>query len=311
MLEIIRLSGFLARVPLQEKLPLLEHLHNEMGNFYSVKELCEALEVARGTFYNHIFRRADSQKYQDEKMHLMLNIKQIFDDGGQRYGAGKIRAVLAGTGQQVSTKRVSSIMRELGLQSVRTDAKKFYIKLQHRKKRNLLQRHFTADRPNQVWVIDITYFKINNSRVYLCTIIDLFSRRVVGYRISHSASTRLVTSTFRKAYAERGNPTELTFHRDRGGQNTSLIHLRNFCKIATSSNLFQRSAAHMTMQQRSPLCNVQKEEAYRREYTSERHFQKCVEEYIQFYNEGRPHQTLDYKTPQAFEAAHEGNYIGK
>lgn len=56
MLEIIRLSGFLARAPLQEKLPLLEHLHNEMSDFYNIKELCEVLEVARGTFYNHIFR---------------------------------------------------------------------------------------------------------------------------------------------------------------------------------------------------------------------------------------------------------------
>ena len=98
MLGIIRLSGFLARVPLQEKLPLLEYLHNEMGDFYSVKELCAALGVARGTFYNHIFRLADPQKYQDEKIQLMLRIKQIFDDRVQRYGAGKIRAVLAGTG---------------------------------------------------------------------------------------------------------------------------------------------------------------------------------------------------------------------
>ena len=125
------------------------------------------------------------------KMQLMLSIQQIFDDREQRYDAGKICAVLAGTGQEVSTKRVSPMMQEFGLQSVRTDAKKFYIKLQHRKKRNLLQRHFTVDRPNQVWVSDITYFKINNSRVYLCTIIDLFSRRVVGYRISHSANAGL------------------------------------------------------------------------------------------------------------------------
>ena len=311
MLEIIRLSGFLARVPLQEKLPLLEHLHNEMGNFYTVKELCEALEVARGTFYNHIFRRADPQKYQDEKMQLMLNIKQIFDDSEQRYGAGKIRAVLAGTGQQVSTKRVSSIMQELGLQSVRTDAKKFYIKLQHRKKRNLLQRHFTADRPNQVWVSDITYFKINNARVYLCIIIDLFSRRVVGYRIAHSASTRLVTTTFRKAYAERGNPTELTFHSDRGGQYIS----DTFSKLLQNCHVKQSFSAsgcpYDNAAAESFFATFKKEEAYRREYTSERHFQKCVEEYIRFYNEVRPHQTLDYKTPQAFEAARGRDFIEK
>lgn len=63
MREIIRLSGFLARVALQEKLPLLEYLYNEMDDLYSAKELCEALEAAHGTFYNHIFRRADPQKY--------------------------------------------------------------------------------------------------------------------------------------------------------------------------------------------------------------------------------------------------------
>lgn len=70
MLEIIRLSGFLARVPLQKKLPLLEHLHNEMGNFYTIKELCEALEVARDTFYNHIFRRADPQNIKMKKLSI-------------------------------------------------------------------------------------------------------------------------------------------------------------------------------------------------------------------------------------------------
>ena len=104
-------------------------------------------------------------------------------------------------------------MLELGLQNACTDAKKFYGKLQQRKNRNLLQ-HVTADCPNQVWFSDITYFKIKNMRVYLWAIIDLFSCGGVRCRVSHSASTRLVTTTFRKAHAERGNPTKRTFHSD-------------------------------------------------------------------------------------------------
>ena len=208
-LSIIQLSGYLSKVPLQDKLATLEHFNNEMSDLYSVHELCEALDVSRGTFYNHIFRRADRSKYESEKAQLMLKVKQIFDDSEQRYGADKIRTVLAESGLRISAKRVLSIMQELGLHSIRTDAKKVY-KNQMRKKQNLLHRKFTTNHPNQVWVSDITYFKIKNAWVYLCAIIDLFSRKVVGYRVSRAASTRLVTTTFRNAYAERGYPQSLT-----------------------------------------------------------------------------------------------------
>lgn len=78
----------------------------------------------------------------------MLKIKQIFDDSEQRYGANKIRTVLVKNGMHVSTKRVSAIMRELGLYSIRTDAKKLYKTQQQRKKQNLLNREFNADHPN-------------------------------------------------------------------------------------------------------------------------------------------------------------------
>lgn len=309
-LAIIRQTGYLSRMPLQEKLAALERLYNQPENSFSVHELCEALDVARGTFYNHIFRRADRSKYESEKAQLMLKVKQIFDDSEQRYGADKIRTVLAESGLRISTKRISSIMQELGLHSIRTDAKKVY-KNQMRKKQNLLRRKFTADHPNQVWVSDITYFKIKNAWVYLCAIIDLFSRKVVGYRVSRTASTRLVTTTFRRAYAERGYPQSLTFHSDRGGQYISAA----FSKLLQQYGVKQSFSASGT-----PLDNAvaetffatfKKEEAYRREYTSERHFRKSVDEYIRFYNEIRPHQTLKYKTPQAFEAAYQGNYIEK
>ena len=89
-LSIIQLSGYLSKVPLQDKLATLEHFHNEMSDLYSVHELCEALNVSRGTFYNHIFRRADRSKYESEKAQLMLKVKQIFDDSGMAL----IRSVL-------------------------------------------------------------------------------------------------------------------------------------------------------------------------------------------------------------------------
>lgn len=158
-MEIIRLSGCLGAVPLRKRLEMLEEIYRKEELSYSVHELCEALGVARGTFYNHIFRRVDRSDKDRENEELMLKVRQIFDDSQQRYGADKIKAVLGQSGVQVSVKRVSTIMRELDLRSVRTDAKKQYKKNQRTMKKNLVERDFSAAHPNQIWVSDITYLR--------------------------------------------------------------------------------------------------------------------------------------------------------
>ena len=102
-LEIIRLTGYILNVPLQKKLVFLESLYQKPDNPYSVYELCEALDVARGTFYNHIFRRADRSKRDQEQARLMRLVQQVFDDSAQRFGAEKIRIALTESGIRVST----------------------------------------------------------------------------------------------------------------------------------------------------------------------------------------------------------------
>ena len=300
-MEIIKASGYLSRVPLQEKLVTLEGIYKQENNPYSVYELCEALDVARGTFYNHIFRRADRSKREKEQQELMLKVQQIFDDNQQRFGAEKIRAVLAQNGIRVSTKRISAIMRELDLHSIRTDAKKQYKKRQQNAKRNLLARNFTAERPNQIWVSDFTYFKLKNYMVYLCVIIDLYAHMIVGYRVSRNASTNMVTTTFRNAYQDRGKPKHLIFHDDRGKQYTSNAFMQLLQKngVKQSFSASQRPCDNAVAE--SFFSAFKQEEAYRREYTSERSFCKSVEQFVRFYNEDRPHQTLKYQTPKAVE----------
>lgn len=217
-MEIIHHSGYLSSVPLQKKLATLEELYNRPDNPYSVHELCDALGVARGTFYNHIFRRAERSKYEKEQTQLRLKVKQAFDDSEQRFGAEKIRIVLADGGIHVSKKRILAIMQEMGLSSVRIDAKRQFKRKQQYEKQNLLKREFAAGHPNQIWVSDITYFKIKSYWVYLCIILDLYSRKIVGWRVSRNMSTNLVTATFKAAFQERGQPQNLTFHSDRGKQ---------------------------------------------------------------------------------------------
>lgn len=164
-----------------------------------------------------------------------------------------------------------------------------------------------------------TEFKVKAIRRYekgesikeLCKELNISQSRVVGYRISRTASTQLVTTTFRDAYAKRGNPKNLTFHSDRGGQYISDALSKLLQQFGVKQSFSATVRPHDNAVAEAFFATFKKEEAYRREYTSEKHFRKSVDEYIRFYNEVRPHQTLKYKTPQGFEAAYDGNYIEK
>jgi Transposase and inactivated derivatives len=299
LLEIIKLSNAISNIPLQRKLEILADLHDKF-NQYSIHELCDALDVARGTFYNHIFRRADRSKYLQEQAELTLQVQQIFDDSKQRFGAEKIRIILAEHDIRVGKRRVQDIMNELGLRSIRGDAKRNYQKIQEYKK-NYLQQDFTASRTNQTWVSDITYFKVNNYGIYFCMILDLFSRKIVGHRVSRKSSTHLVTSTFKDAFSARDRPEGLTFHSDRGGQyiSNTFHQLLQQCGVRQSFSATGRP--HDNAVAEAFFATFKKEEAYRRDYSSEQDFRKSVDQYIQFYNNVRPHKTIGYKTPERFE----------
>ena len=110
-------------------------------------------------------------------------------------------AVLSAQGIPTSPKYVRDLMQEMGLQSITRYSKRDYQKGKLlAKKQNLLQRQFQADEPNRVWVSDVTCSKINDKYLYVCAILDLFSRKVVAYRVSPKYSTYLITSTFRQAF---------------------------------------------------------------------------------------------------------------
>lgn len=165
-------------MPRRKRLEILARLHEQFEQ-YSVHELCEALSISRGTFYNHIFRKADRTEYLQRQRELMLQVQRIFDDSQQRFGAEKIRVILAENGICVGKKRIRQIMRELDLTSIRENAKSGYRSRQEYLKRNLVNQEFSVTRPNEIWASDITYFKIKGYAVYLCVIIDLSSRKVV------------------------------------------------------------------------------------------------------------------------------------
>ena len=301
--EILQKVSCTASAPLQEKLQELSKLYGQ----YSVHALCEALCVSRGTFYNHIFRRKEVTAYDKRKSEMRKHIKAVFDESHQRFGANKIAAVLSTQGISTSSKYVRELMQEMGLQSITRYSKRDYQKGKRlAKKQNVLQRQFKADEPNRVWVSDVTCFKINDKYLYICVILDLFSRKVVAYRVSPKNSTYLITSTFRQAYQNRNAPQSLMFHSDQGAQYTS----KTFCKLLRMNKVVQSFSApgqpHDNAVMESFFSFMKREEIYRTHYKSEQQFAKSVDNYIEFYNTQRPHSTLNYKTPDQFEAIYEG-----
>lgn len=261
--------------------------------------------MARGTFYNHIFRRADRRGREKEQAELMLKVQQIFDDSSQRYGAEKIRIALADSGIRVGKRRIIAIMKELDLQSVRPEAKQQFKKRQQEQKKNWLERNFTAQRPNQTWVSDITYFRVGGYWLYLCIILDLYSRRIIGFKISKNASTNLATATFRAAYEERGRPKDLTFHSDRGTQYTSKAMTALLQKCGVRRSFSATAKPHDNAVAETFFATFKKEEAYRREYTSENSFRKSVQRFIQL---KMVRQTLKTVAAQRLQGASERPY---
>ena len=186
-IEIIKRSGFLREIPLQRRLEFALNLYNQNAG-YTPRELYEAMDIAKGTFYYRLNHSAEVSEKERGKYALMLKIHEIFEDSNQIFGAEKIRAMLAREGIRVSNKRVSALMREMGLESVRVDAKKQYQLREKNARQNLIQRNFKVIKPNQVWVSDITAFK-NQRKVVL----PLHCHRSVfsqGHRIPRVAKVK-------------------------------------------------------------------------------------------------------------------------
>jgi len=298
MIEILKKVQCTATSPTKEKLTELEQLHGQ----YSVHLLCEALDVPRGTFYNHIFRnKRENNSYQFRRNQLSEQIKQVYDESNQIFGAKKIRAVLSERGIITSDRMVAELMGEMNISSIRSGAKKHYKRLHSEKKKDELQLNFNVTAPNTVWVSDTTYFRLKGKAYYICAILDLYSRKVIAHKVSLKHSAQLITGTFKTAYTNRTPATGLIFHSDRGVQYTS----HSFQKLLKSCNVVQSFSPsgrpyHNAVME-SFFSSVKREELYRTNYHSVQEFKECLNRYIDFYNTNRPHTTLHFKTPNAYE----------
>ena len=298
IIEIMQKVFDVENIPTQIRLEELERLYGE----YNVHNLCDALMVPRGTFYNHIKRnKRDNAWYAKRRESLREEIQKIYYDKHQIYGSPKIAATLRSRGIKITEGMVRQLMQDMGLISIREGAKDYYDK-EKSKNKNYLNQKFNTTRPNEVWVSDITCFRYNEKYYYICVIIDLYARKVVGYMIGGKNSTQLTKSTFKLAYESRHPDENLIFHTDNGSNYTSKSFRDYLKKLRVTQSFSRPHIPYDNSVMESFFSNMKREELYRTKYRSEKEFRTAVKNYIQFYNEERPHSKNKYKTPSQKEA---------
>lgn len=217
-LSIIHESKCMLKLSIEDRVNMMK----ELSDKYNIHPLSRAFEVRRSTYYHRILRSPEKTVYEEKDELLRPLIQEIFHNSKERFGSEKIRVKLIEQGITVGAAKVSQLMKEMGLNA---NHKKPYRRANNLYKRNyrknILQRQFDQPEPNLVWVSDFTYVKIGEVNHYICVIIDLFSRKVISYRISDKMDTHCVKLTFRKAFKERNQPKTLLFHSDQGIAYTS------------------------------------------------------------------------------------------
>ena len=264
--------------------------------------MCEVFELSRSNYYKWRENLVSERKKKDEI--LQSKIRIIHNKSKKRYGSPRIHNTLKAEGELVSKKRVARIMRENKIVSI--SKKKFkattYSKHSLPICPNLLNQNFYSKAPNQAWVGDITYIPTAEGWLYLATIIDLFSRRVVGWAASERMTTDLVEQAFLRAYWKRKPNNELIFHSDRGSQYASLRYQKLLKTLNVQQSMSAKGNCYDNAVAESFFGKIKTEFINHEHFISRKEAKLGIFEYIEiFYNRERKHSTLNYLSPLQFE----------
>lgn len=294
IIEILGKAECLRNAPLEDRLAEFHRLKGQ----YGTNILLEALNISKGTYHSRILHNSAPSPRRERYEYISNEVRAIFDESRQCYGADKILSVLQSRGVCTSKKYVLRIMRELGLTSIRAYSKHDYTA---QRRKNVVSRKFSVEMPNQIWVGDVAQHMVKGVYFYICVVIDLFSRKVLAYRVSSCCSAKMITLTFKTAYAERGYPKGLIFHSDQGTQYTSAAFRGLLSSNGVTQSFSYPGRPVDNAVAESFFANLKREELYRRDYRSEREFREAVSEYIENYNTIRPHRSNNYRSPDTKE----------
>lgn len=271
---------------------------------YPVRVLCRTLLVSASGFYAWCRRGLSHRAQQDAA--LKVEIRAAHAASGKRYGSPRIQADLKAVDQHVGRKRVARLMREEGLEGQRKRRFRVTTDSQHSHPvaANLLERNFTASAPNKIWVTDITYIWTREGWLYLAAIMDLFSRRVVGWSMDSHIDRTLALDALGMALKTRRPEAGLLHHSDRGVQYASADYQRQLRDRSITCSMSRKGDCWDNAVAESFFSTLKAELVHRTDYVSRSQAKASVFEYIEvFYNGRRRHSALGYVSPVEHEAA--------
>jgi transposase InsO family protein len=270
---------------------------------FRIARMCGVLQVSRSGFYGWLTRPASAHAVADRD--LAAQIIQRHHQTRRVYGAVKLWRTLNDAGIACGKHRVARLRRSQGLEATRR--RRFRVMTEHHQlpppAPNRLQQHFAVARPNRVWVGDITAIPTRAGWLYLAAVLDLYSRRVVGWAMSPRADRALATDALTMALRHRQPQPGLIHHTDQGCQYVATAYRQVLAQHGLVTSMSRRGNCYDNAVAESFFSTLKNELVHDRTFQTRDEARSQVFEFIEvFYNRQRMHQTLGYVSPVAFEA---------
>jgi transposase InsO family protein len=267
--------------------------------------MCDVLEVSRSGFY--AWKKRPPCDRTNRRRRLETEIRAAYRRGRNTYGSPRIHRELTRQGIACSRNTVAKYMRENKIQAIGRRKFKHTTDSNHRLPvaPNLLQRGFIQTEPNRVWTGDITYIPTREGWLYLATVEDLFSRRIVGWSMDRWIDRHLVIDALQMAIEQRRPDRGLIFHSDRGSQYASDDFRRLLAGQRIIQSMSRKGDCWDNAVMESFFGTLKTELVHHCDYATRYEARQSIFEYIEaFYNRTRIHSTLDYRSPIEYEASH-------
>jgi putative transposase len=270
---------------------------------YPVTIMCSVLDVSRAGYY--AWRGRPESRRSTENLALLDDIKRVHRDNHECYGSPRIHSELQAEGRGASRGRIERLMRRYGVRAimarprwVRTTDSEHDLPIAP----NCLDRNFTAAAPNRIWLADITYIETGEGWLYLSTVMDLYSRRIVGWAMRDHMRTELPLAALQMAISAQRPSNGLIHHSDRGVQYASHDYRAALAADGITASMSRKGDCYDNAPMESFFHTLKTERVHHRRYATRAEAQRDIFAYIEgFYNKTRRHSSIGYISPIEME----------